>query len=212
MPDFFSRYFFSSFHLNEHCEQPFTFGIIKVHQILILSNTFFFFFFFFSFFFFFLFSLKIFSIFYSSWSKAIANSVCNCLLRSSIAYLCYWQVNEINRGRTAIMKHYSLRGSSDRYHKIWIWEAAWATAATLSFLDSIKIDQFWKKIVNEVMGANNSIVQLRNEARNVWSEEMFEKMSYTWYLSVPVFHSWIFMVQAFSKLQKRWKTLQSRQK
>lgn len=33
-----------------------------------------------------------------------------------------------------------------------------------------------------------------------------------WYLSISMFHSWIFMIQVSSKLQKHWKTLQQRQK
>ena len=68
---------------------------------------------------------------------------------------------------TIFFTSYSSRGSSDMYHKTRIWEAVRVTSAASFFFNPIKIGLFEEEFVDGAVKANNPVMQLWNEVKNM---------------------------------------------
>lgn len=60
------------------------------------------------------------------------------------------------------------RNSSDLLHTTKIWEAARATLATSSLFDPVTIGIHGEEFVDGETGANNPVLEVYNEARDLW--------------------------------------------
>jgi hypothetical protein len=69
---------------------------------------------------------------------------------------------------------YRSRGPDHLFQKTTIWEAARATSAASSFFGPIVIGDFGEVFVDGAAGANNPVVEVWNEAKDLWPHEPFE--------------------------------------
>ncbi|KAJ3574877.1 hypothetical protein NPX13_g4219 [Xylaria arbuscula] len=69
---------------------------------------------------------------------------------------------------------YVSRGSGDILQHTKVWQAGRATSAAPSFFDPVVIGPYGEAFLDGGAGANNPIVELWNEARDVWSSEPLE--------------------------------------
>ena len=65
------------------------------------------------------------------------------------------------------------RGGGDRLKAIKIWDACRATSAASSFFDLIQINmgKYREESIDGTTGANNSVQEVWNEAKDVWITE-----------------------------------------
>jgi predicted acylesterase/phospholipase RssA len=68
----------------------------------------------------------------------------------------------------------SSRGNNDLLNSVKIWEACRATSAASSFFDPIAIGRYKEEFLNGGAGANNPVVELWNEAQQIWGPDPIE--------------------------------------
>lgn len=70
------------------------------------------------------------------------------------------------------------RGGSDFLRATKIWQAARATSAASSFFDPIRIDigSYGEEFVDGATGANNPIMELWNQAQDMWPGKLEENL------------------------------------
>ncbi|CAD6442839.1 70f76fa4-52fb-420e-a197-e7cc39b9e563 [Sclerotinia trifoliorum] len=75
---------------------------------------------------------------------------------------------------TRRLASYQSRGAGDLIKYTKIWEAARATSAAPSFFDPVVIGPYGEKFLDGGTGANNPVVELWNEAKDIWSSVTLE--------------------------------------
>jgi len=73
-----------------------------------------------------------------------------------------------------LLASYASRGAGDLANYTTIWQACRATSAAPSFFDPVTIGPYGEQFLDGGTGANNPIVELWNEARDVWSLDSLE--------------------------------------
>ncbi|KAF2015348.1 FabD/lysophospholipase-like protein [Aaosphaeria arxii CBS 175.79] len=69
-----------------------------------------------------------------------------------------------------------LRGISNLWNSVTIWEACRATSAASSFFDPIVMGQFREEFVDGATGANNPVREVWDQAQLVWEPELESKV------------------------------------
>jgi hypothetical protein len=68
----------------------------------------------------------------------------------------------------SLTSYKSPRSSDDLFDSVKIWEACRATSAASSFFDKIAIGRYDEEFVDGATGANNPIMELWNQAQDIW--------------------------------------------